>query len=175
MTSFIYRASGRQTAVADPTRFLLRWRERGGGIGPAVESIRDAISAPIRDAPPALRPALAATLDTTQIRVGLERALDGAIGSVGSLEPPTSRWWPVIGLLQTLATLGIALSAAWAVLWVLVRPVTGRGHEPGLERHARLLEVLGPAQMRTTTDTYSHVMPALGRDAADRMGRALRD
>ena len=31
------------------------------------------------------------------------------------------------------------------------------------------------AQMRTTTDTYSHVMPALGRDAADRMGRALWD
>jgi integrase len=27
--------------------------------------------------------------------------------------------------------------------------------------------------MRTTTDTYSHVMPALGRDAADRMGNAL--
>jgi hypothetical protein len=24
-------------------------------------------------------------------------------------------------------------------------------------------------------DTYSHVMPALGRDAADRMGRALWD
>jgi integrase len=33
------------------------------------------------------------------------------------------------------------------------------------------MEVLGHAQMRTTTDTYSHVMPALGRDAADRMGR----
>ena len=126
VTSFIYRASGRQTAVADPTRFLLRWRDRGGaGIGPAVESIRDAISAPIRDAPPALRPALAATLDTSQIRSGLERALDRAIGSVGSLEPPTSRWWPVIGLLQTVATLGIALSVAWVVLWVLVRPVTG--------------------------------------------------
>src|SRR5687768_1143256 len=31
------------------------------------------------------------------------------------------------------------------------------------------MEVLGDAQMRTATDTYSHVMPALGRDAADRM------
>jgi len=38
-----------------------------------------------------------------------------------------------------------------------------------------VMEVLGHAQMRTTTDTYSHVMPALGRDAADRMGRALWD
>src|SRR3954451_8091903 len=39
--------------------------------------------------------------------------------------------------------------------------------------HPRVvMEVLGHAQMRTTTDTYSHVMPALGRDATDRMGRA---
>jgi hypothetical protein len=37
--------------------------------------------------------------------------------------------------------------------------------------HPRVvMEVLGHAQMRTTTDTYSPVMPALGRDAADRMG-----
>jgi integrase len=42
--------------------------------------------------------------------------------------------------------------------------------------HPRVvMEVLGHAQMRTTTDTYSHVMPALGKDAADRMGRALWD
>ena len=40
--------------------------------------------------------------------------------------------------------------------------------------HPRVvMEVLGHAQMRTTTDTYSHVMPALGRDAADRMGNTL--
>lgn len=42
--------------------------------------------------------------------------------------------------------------------------------------HPRVvMEVLGHAQMRTTTDTYSHVMPALGRDAAERMGSALWD
>ncbi|CCG02041.1 Integrase (Recombinase) [Blastococcus saxobsidens DD2] len=35
------------------------------------------------------------------------------------------------------------------------------------------MEVLGHAQTRTTTDTYSQVMPALGRDVADRMGNAL--
>ena len=125
VTSFIYRASGRQTAVADPTRFLLGWRDRGGGVGSAVESIRDAISAPIRDAPPALRSAVAASLDTfpdsgrSRARArsrdrkrGLARATDESL-------------WPVIGLLQTLATVGIALSTAWVVLWVLVRPVTG--------------------------------------------------
>jgi integrase len=42
--------------------------------------------------------------------------------------------------------------------------------------HPRVvMEVLGHSQMRTTTDTYSHVMPALGREAADRMGKALWD
>jgi hypothetical protein len=51
-----------------------------------------------------------------------------------------------------------------------VRP--GRADEPALELSPA---GLGHAQMRTTTDTYSHVMPALGRDAADRMGNALWD
>jgi hypothetical protein len=37
------------------------------------------------------------------------------------------------------------------------------------------MEVLGHAQMRTTRDTYGHVMPALGRDAADRRGKTLWD
>ena len=133
LTSFIYRTSGRQTAVADPTRFLLRWRERGG-LGPAVESIRGAISAPVRDSPPAIRPAIAATLDQGEVRVGLERAVDRAVGGVGVLQAPTSRWWAVFGLLQTLATAAIVLSAAWVVVWILVRPATG----------SVVLPVLGP-------------------------------
>jgi GTP-binding protein EngB required for normal cell division len=134
LTSFIYRTSGRQTAVADPTRFLLRWRERGG-LGPAVESIRGAISAPVRDAPPAIRPAIAATLHQGEVRVGLERAVDRAVGGVGVLQAPTSRWWTVFGLLHTLATAAIVLSAAWVVVWILVRPATG----------SVVLPVLGPS------------------------------
>lgn len=40
--------------------------------------------------------------------------------------------------------------------------------------HPRVvMELLGHSQMRTTTDVYSHVMPALAREAADRMGTAL--
>lgn len=40
--------------------------------------------------------------------------------------------------------------------------------------HPRVvMELLGHSQMRTTTDTYSHVMPALAREAADKMGAAL--
>jgi integrase len=40
--------------------------------------------------------------------------------------------------------------------------------------HPRVvMELLGHSQMRTTTDTYSHVMPALAREAAEQMGTAL--
>ncbi|MGY2004426.1 tyrosine-type recombinase/integrase [Blastococcus sp. SYSU DS1024] len=39
--------------------------------------------------------------------------------------------------------------------------------------HPRVvMELLGHSQMRTTMDIYSHVMPALDREAADRMGSA---
>jgi len=36
------------------------------------------------------------------------------------------------------------------------------------------MELLGHAQMPTTTDIYSHVMPALAQEAAERMGATLR-
>jgi len=40
--------------------------------------------------------------------------------------------------------------------------------------HPRVvMELLGHSQMRTTVDIYSHVMPALAREAADRMGTIL--
>jgi integrase len=40
--------------------------------------------------------------------------------------------------------------------------------------HPRVvMELLGHAQMRTTADTYSHVLPALAKEAAERMGRTL--
>ncbi len=40
--------------------------------------------------------------------------------------------------------------------------------------HPRVvMELLGHSQMRTTTDIYSHVLPALAREAADRMATTL--
>jgi integrase len=40
--------------------------------------------------------------------------------------------------------------------------------------HPRVvMELLGHSQMRTTTDVYSHVKPALAREAAEQMGTAL--
>ncbi|MEO5885899.1 MAG: GTPase [Candidatus Limnocylindrales bacterium] len=121
LTSLLYRASGRATRVADPDGFLVRWRERGP-LSPAVEVLREALARPLRAASPALRQVLAAALEPTELRRGLERAVDRAISGLGPLAPPTSRWWSVIGFLQTLATAGIALSAAWVVIWILGGP-----------------------------------------------------
>jgi hypothetical protein len=124
ITSLLYRASGRETHVADPDGFLLRWRDRGP-LTPAVEAIRVALSAPLRAASPAVRPLLAAAVEPTELRRGLERSVDRAIGGLGPLEPPTSRWWPVLGFLQMLATAGIALAVAWIVIGILGGPAAG--------------------------------------------------
>ncbi len=129
ITSLLYRASGRETSVADPDGFLVRWRDRGS-LTPAVEAIRVALSAPLRAASPAVRPLLAAAVEPTELRRGLERAVDRAIGGLGPLEPPTSRWWPVIGFLQMLATAGIALAVAWIVIGILGGPVAASVQVP---------------------------------------------
>ena len=129
ITSLLYRVSGRETSVADPDGFLVRWRDRGP-LTPAVEAIRVALSAPLRAASPAVRPLLAAAVEPTELRRGLERAVDRAIGSVGSLEPPTSRWWPFIGFLQMLTTAGIALAVAWIVIGILGGPVAASVQVP---------------------------------------------
>jgi hypothetical protein len=121
VTSFLYRASGRATSHADPERYLMRWRERGA-LTPAVEAIRGALAPSLRSAAPAVRPVVAAALEPGELRHGLERAVDRAIVGLEPFDPPTSRWWAIIGLLQTLATAGIVLSAAWVVIWILGGP-----------------------------------------------------
>ena len=129
ITSLVYRASGRETHVADPDGYLIRWRERGS-LTPAVEAIRMALSTPLRAASPAVRPLLAAAVEPTESRRGLERAVDRAIAGLGPLEPPTSRWWSVIGFLQMLATAGIALSVGWIVVGILGGPAAGSVQVP---------------------------------------------
>ena len=129
ITSLLYRVSGRETSVADPDGFLVRWRDRGP-LTPAVEAIRVALSAPLRAASPAVRPLLAAAVEPTELRRGLERAVDRAIGGLGPLDPPTSRWWPFIGFLQMLTTAGIALAVAWIVIGILGGPVAASVQVP---------------------------------------------
>ena len=121
ITSLVYQLSGRETKVADPTGYLVRWRDRAP-LSPAVESLRRALGSALADASPTVRPALAASLEPNQLRQGLERSIDRALANLDRLEAPSSRWWSLFGLLQTLATVAIAVSAAWVVLWILARP-----------------------------------------------------
>jgi hypothetical protein len=72
-----------------------------------------------------VRPILASALEPTELRSGLEGAVDRAIRALGPLDPPSSRWWPVLGMLQSIATVGIALSVAWLVLMALGGPASG--------------------------------------------------
>ena len=124
LTSFLYRASGRETSVADPERYLLRWRERGS-LNPAVQALRDALGGSVRRAGPRVRPVIASALEPGELRAGLERAVDRAVRGVRPLEPPSSRWWPVLGFVQSVAAIGVALSAAWLVVMALGGPPSG--------------------------------------------------
>lgn len=120
VTSAIYRLSGRESRVADPDGFLVRWREHGP-LTPAVEMLRHALTEAIRSASPSVRPALAASVEPARMRRGLEGSVDRAIGR-HDRTVPSSRVWPVIGVLQKLTTGAIALSVVWIVLWVFARP-----------------------------------------------------
>ena len=112
ITSRIYRWSGRQARVADPGAFLTRWRDRGS-LAPALEILRAAVDAPLREAPPTIRASLATSMEPSSLGNNLARAVDRAIAARGA-EVPSSRIWPVIGLLQTLATLALVFAGVWS-------------------------------------------------------------
>jgi energy-coupling factor transporter ATP-binding protein EcfA2 len=131
LTSLIYRASGRDTKVADPAGHLMRWRDRAP-LTQAVDTLATALGTALTNASPKVRPALAETLEPAPLRQGLERAVDRAIAGLDRLEPPTSRWWAVLGLLQMLAAITIAVSAAWVVVWILARPIVDTVEVPVL-------------------------------------------
>jgi len=119
ITSRIYRWSGRQARVADPTAFLRRWRERGS-LAPALEILRTAVETPLHAASPATRAALASSVEPAGLGTSLARAVDRAIAARESTVPSSRVWW-LIGLLQTVATAAIVFFAVWVVLWVLVK------------------------------------------------------
>jgi hypothetical protein len=130
LTSAIYRMSGREARVADPNRYLVRWREHGP-LAPAVDAVRRALFGPIKNAPPQVRPVLAASVEPSNLERRLAIAVDRAVAR-GDHTVPNSRWWPAIGILQTLATASIVFSAAWIAIWILARPPVDSVVLPGL-------------------------------------------
>ena len=119
LTSRLFRWSGREARVADPSAFLARWRDRGTP-GPAAAVVRAALSDSLRTASPGTRRRLAADTAPEPLERALAGAVDRAIVTDRGI-PPTSRWWTVIGLAQTVATGALVLSAIWVGLWVLIK------------------------------------------------------
>jgi GTPase SAR1 family protein len=120
VTDAVYRLSGREAVAADPRRFLGRWRERRS-LSPAIDAIRRGIDDALATAPPGIRPTLAGLVEPAVVRRDLDLAIERAL-AVTEPEPPSSRLWPVIGALQTIATGGIVLTAAWILVWILAHP-----------------------------------------------------
>jgi hypothetical protein len=141
---WLYRTSGRQARVADPSNFLRAWDERGS-LAPALDALRAAVDAPLRDAPRAIRPALAASTEDRRLASRLRTAVNGAIGSRGSIVAPTSRVWPLLGVVQTLVTIAIVVSVVWLVLLVLARPPVDMVALPIVGRVPMPLALLGAA------------------------------
>jgi GTP-binding protein EngB required for normal cell division len=121
LTTAIYRFSGRQRASANPAEFLRGWRNRGGLVR-ATELIRRAIEDVLPSVPPALRGQYAAAGQSGDLEARLGDAVDRVVFKHAEMDAPTSRFWPVIGLLQTANTLLLVFSVAWVILWVIARP-----------------------------------------------------
>jgi hypothetical protein len=139
VTTMLYRLSGREAAVADPNRYLVRWREHGP-LAPAVDAARRALVGPIKGAPPAVRPVLAASVEPASLGRHLAIAVDRAVAR-GDRTVPGSRLWSVIGALQTVSTAGIVLSGVWLAIWLFARPPV----------ESLVLPVLGPIPMPFAT------------------------
>jgi hypothetical protein len=72
--------------------------------------------------PPALRASHAAASRPGDLETRIAASVDRVIARQPPLEPPSSRLWPFLGLLQTANTLLLVFAAAWTVIWIIARP-----------------------------------------------------
>jgi energy-coupling factor transporter ATP-binding protein EcfA2 len=167
--------SGRDARTADPSAFLRAWPERGS-LAPALESLREVVDGPLREAPSSLRPAIAASTDSRRLAVRLRGAVDAAIAEHGELVAPTSRVWTAIGIAQTVATGVIAIAAAWIVLLVLLRPPVDSVSLPlvGVLPIPFLLLVLGVVASFVISRALSWHAGKIGGEWARAMARDIR-
>ncbi|MDQ2911782.1 MAG: 50S ribosome-binding GTPase [Chloroflexota bacterium] len=113
LTTFLYRASGRDRVVADPEGYLRRWRERGNLARPS-EPIRILVDDLLPRVPPAARGAIASLIDAEALRARLAGAIDAAVATrTADVRPPTSFVWSAIGALQYIVTAGLLFAGLW--------------------------------------------------------------
>jgi 50S ribosome-binding GTPase len=123
LTTFLYKATGRDRVVADPEGYLRRWRERGTLARPA-EPIRLLVGDLLPRVPPAVRGAVAALIDAEALRARLTSAIDAAVATrTADVRAPTSLVWSVIGALQYVVTAGLLFAGLWiAAVFLLHAP-----------------------------------------------------
>ena len=112
VTTAVYKATGRDRAVADPEGYLRRWRERGSLARPA-EPIRLLVAEVMPAVPPAARGAVASLVDVELLRERLAAAIDSAVIALIDERPPVSPVWSVIGALQFVVTAGLVFAGLW--------------------------------------------------------------
>jgi energy-coupling factor transporter ATP-binding protein EcfA2 len=113
LTSAIYRMIGRKRASADPAAFVNRWQVRGS-LAPAVEPLRELITATLPSVPAPLRRGLAVLTAPTSLEQRLAETVDRSMeGEAAAFRVPTSGLWTVIGAAQYLVTALLVFSALW--------------------------------------------------------------
>src|SRR5207253_2303032 len=113
LTTFLYRATGRDRVVADPEGYLRRWRERGT-LARASEPIRILVGDLLPRVPSAARGAIASLVDAEELRTRLTAAIDAAVATrTADVRAPTSVVWSAIGALQYVVTAALLFAGLW--------------------------------------------------------------
>jgi len=121
VTTFLYRATGRDRVVADPEGYLRRWRERGGLARPA-QPIRNLVGDVLPRVPPETRGAVASLIDAEALHRRISGALDAAVATrTADVRAPTSFVWSAIGALQYVVTAALLFAALWIAAVFLLR------------------------------------------------------
>ena len=123
LTAFVYRATGRDRAVADPEGYLRRWREHGH-LARVTEPTRALVADILPRVPPETRGAIASLADAHELETRIAGAIDSAVAArVSDVRAPTSFVWTVIGALQYVVTAALLFAALWiAAVFLLHAP-----------------------------------------------------
>jgi 50S ribosome-binding GTPase len=98
----------------DPAAYARGWRSRAS-LSRTVNPVNDLVRQAATAAPPALRPRVMALARPDRLEERLGDAIDQAVAqaAVEHAEPPRSLLWPLVGLLQVVATGALVAGLLW--------------------------------------------------------------